>query len=154
MKKLIKKLNSNISLKNRIENLLMKNGNKKTGEKILTKSLKIIQKKSTKQHKKIIKLSLLNITPSLKINKKIIKKGKKKTSTILTRFIKTKSLRNNLAVKYLKECASKQKFYNFSGQIAEEILNASDFKGYSVEKKSEIQKQALLNKRYLFKYKW
>ena len=155
MKKLVKNLTyKKLNLKSRIENILMKGGNKSTVEKSLIKSLKILQKNSNKQHKDLIKLAIINSTPSLKVNKTTLKKGRKKTTKISAEFIKTNSLRNNLAIKGLKNSAEKHKFKHFADKFAKELIDSSKLEGYSIEKNAEIQKQALLNKRYLFKYKW
>ena len=67
-----------IELKNKIINHLILNGKKETGEKILLKSFKELQKSSKKQPKKLIKLALIFSTPIFKIYKITIKKKKKK----------------------------------------------------------------------------
>ena len=79
-----------IELKNKIINHLILNGKKETGEKILLKSFKELQKSSKKQPKKLIKLALIFSTPIFKIYKITIKKKKKKLKKFLPLLIQKK----------------------------------------------------------------
>lgn len=143
-------------LKNKLINTLMKNGNKKTSEKILLKSLKILQKSSIKRHINLIQLSVINSTPIFKVNTQTIKKGKRKSKKEIPTFVKTSLLRLTLALKCLKT-ASSVKNFNFSyfaKNLVQEILKTSESKSYSIDKKNELQKQILNNKKYFFKFRW
>ena len=133
----------------------MKNGNKKTVEKFLLKSLKLLQKSSFKQHTNLIQLAVLNSTPTFKLNKQSVKRGKRKSKKDVPAFIKTDSLRTTLSIKCLKNASIKrQNVTGFAKNFSQEILDASELKGQSIEKKNELQKQILINKRYLFKFRW
>ena len=61
----MKKLKNSIELKQKLINAIMKQGKKKTAEKILIKSLKLIQKSNKKNHKNLIKESLNFIFDSI-----------------------------------------------------------------------------------------
>ena len=133
----------------------MKHGKKKTAEKNLLKSLKLIQKFNKKNHKNLIKDSILNVTPTFKINKQSSKRGKRKTEKEIPAFIKKDSLRTVLAVNFLVTASLKNKdLKTFYRKLAQEIIETSVQKSKSIEQKTEMQKQVLLQKRYLLKFRW
>jgi ribosomal protein S7 len=60
-----------------------------------------------------------------------------------------------MSLKFLKEVASKNRgSAHFYQSLAKEVLSSSLYKSQSVDKKNELQKQVLVNKRYLSKFKW
>jgi ribosomal protein S7 len=69
-------------IKKKIENHLMRNGEKKTSEKLLLQSLKELQKTSSKQTKNLIKLALTQTTPIFKLQKIENKKQRKKNRKV------------------------------------------------------------------------
>ena len=71
-----KKINK--ELKQKMINSMMKHGEKKMIEKIVKKSLKLIQKSDKKNHLNLLKHSIINATPTFKINIQVKKRGKKK----------------------------------------------------------------------------
>ena len=73
------KRNENKELKKKFVNILMNRGNKRTSENILTKSLKLLQKSTTKNHISLIHMSIINATPIFKVNEQSLKKGKRKS---------------------------------------------------------------------------
>ena len=58
-----------LKLKKKILNHILKDGKKKTSEKILTRSFKSIQKSQKKSHNDIMKLSIINLTPTFRVIK-------------------------------------------------------------------------------------
>lgn len=149
------KLKNNLELKQKLINAIMKHGKKKTAEKNLLKSLKLIQKFNKKNHKNLIKDSILNVTPTFKINKQSSKRGKRKTEKEIPAFIKKDSLRTVLAVNFLVTASLKNKdLKTFYRKLAQEIIETSVQKSKSIEQKTEMQKQVLLQKRYLLKFRW
>ncbi|QXE46255.1 30S ribosomal protein S7 (mitochondrion) [Nitzschia inconspicua] len=149
------KENNLIIIKNKIVNSLMKNGKKRTGEKILLKLSKSLQRSTRKNSQTIIQLAIINLTPAFKINEQIVKKGKRKSKKIILSFIVKNSLRVMNALKSINFIAKKDKSPNgFSKRLCEEILDASAFRGLSVEQKTKLQDQILLNKRYLSNFRW
>ena len=155
MIKSLKNNNKNISLKSKIINTLMLSGKKNTGEKILLRFAKQLQKSSNKNFKALVKLAVMNSTPAFKLNEQIVKKGKRKAVRTISSFITNDSLRVLTSLKLIKATVAKHKgpkqFYEL---LADEILASSNFKSSSVEKKTELQKQVLINKRYLSKFRW
>ena len=151
MKKSIKK----ISLKTKIVNSFMIHGEKKTSEKILLKALKALQKSTNKNSKDLLQRFIINSTSTFKLNEQVVKKGKRKVTKITPSFILNDSLRISTSLKSIKKVIKKSKQSNsFYSRLSEEILSSSQLKGQVVEKKNELQKQILLNKRYLSKFRW
>lgn len=152
------KSNKNIklcNLKTKIINVLMVNGKKCTGEKILLKSAKKLQKLSTKHFKTLIQMAIINSTSTFKLNELIVKKGKRKTVRSIPSFVATDAYRVMLSLKLIKNAALKNKDSNeFYTSLANEILMASCLKGQSINIKTDLQKQILANKRYLTQFYW
>jgi len=148
--------NRSHNLKTKMLNILMKNGKKKTGEKILLKSVKDLQKLSTKNSKNLFQLAVINSTPTFKLNEQILKKGKRKAVKITPYFIVRDSLRTMTSLKFIKFVAGKSRSSNtFYKSITQELLSSAFLRtSQAVEKKNELQKQVLLNKRYLSKFRW
>jgi len=133
----------------------MRNGKKYTGEKILLKSSKLLQKSSKKPFRNLVQLAVINTTSAFKLNEQVMKKGKRKSTKVTPSFIVKDSLRIMTALKYIKITVYKNKSsINFHKSLVKEILASSSLKGQSVEQKTKLQTQILLNKRYLSKFKW
>jgi small subunit ribosomal protein S7 len=143
------------TLETKIVNTLMLSGKKSTGEKILLKFSKKLQKLNNKHFKKLVQLAIINSTSTFKLNEQIVKKGKRKVVRHIPSFITTDPLRIMISLKLIKRSATKNKnSLEFYESLANEILMASSLKGQSVEKKTELQKQILANKRYLANFRW
>jgi len=144
-----------IVFKNKIVNVFMKNGKKHTGEKILLKSSKLLQKSSKKNFQNLVQLAIINTTSAFKLNEQVMKKGKRKSTKITPSFIIKDSLRIMTALKFIRNTVQKNKSStNFYRNLANEILASSSLKSQSIEQKTKLQTQILLNKRYLSKFKW
>ena len=151
----MKKSTKKISLKTKIVNSFMIHGEKKTSEKILLKALKALQKSTNKNSKDLLQRFIINSTSTFKLNEQVVKKGKRKVTKITPSFILNDSLRISTSLKSIKKVIKKSKQSNsFYSRLSEEILSSSQLKGQVVEKKNELQKQILLNKRYLSKFRW
>lgn len=149
------KKNNTLHLKHKIINTLMKSGRKKTGEKILLKFLKSLQKSTDKNFKVLLQSAIINSTSTFKLNEQSIKKGKRKATKNIPSFIISDSLRIITALKLIKKVSAKNKSSNYFYQsLVTEVLASSSLKGQSVDQKNELQKQILLNKRYLSKFRW
>lgn len=155
MSKSVIKSSKNPSLKTKIINTLMISGKKFTGEKILLKSAKKLQKSTGKSFKSLVHLAVINTTPAFKVNEQIVKRGKRKTIRSTFSFITADSLRVMASLKFIRSAVNKSKgTVHFYERFTSEILSAAALKGSSVDKKNTVQEQALLNKRYLFKFRW
>jgi len=147
--------NNRISLKQKLVNILMVSGNKKTGEKILIKSLKLLQRSVIKNHINLIQLAVINTTPTFKINQQLLKKGKRKSKKDIPTFITNDLLRIMLSLKFIKGASTKSQIStSFYKNLTQEIVASSALKSQSIEQKNELQKQTLINKRYLSKFRW
>jgi ribosomal protein S7 len=154
---MIKSLKNNkiLGLKTKIISTLMVRGKKKTGEKILLKFAKLQQKSTSKSLKSIVHLAIINSTPTFKLNEQISKKGKRKAIKSIPSFIKNDSLRVMTSLKFIKNAVTKNKSSaSFYQSLAAEIMASSTLKSQAIEQKNELQKQILVNKRYLSKFRW
>lgn len=154
---MIKSLKGNkaFNLKSKIINTLMVSGKKKTGEKILLKFAKLLQKSSNKNFKNLVQLAIINSTPTFKLNEQVVKKGKRKSVRSTPSFITSDSLRIMASLKFIVNAVSKNKTSaHFYENLVNEVLASSAVKSQAVDKKNELQKQILINKRYLSKFRW
>ena len=149
------KNNKSFDLKTKIISTLMVCGKKKTGEKILLKFAKLQQKSTSKNFKNIVHLAVINSTPTFKLNEQISKKGKRKAIKSIPSFIKSDSLRVMTSLKFIKNAVVKNKSSAFFYQnLVTEVTASSVLKSQAVDHKNELQKQILINKRYLAKFRW
>jgi ribosomal protein S7 len=154
---MIKSLKSNktFDLKTKIVNTLMISGKKKTGEKVLLKFAKLLQKSTNKNFKSLVQLAIVNSTPTFKLNEQILKKGKRKAIKSTPSFITSDSLRIMTSLKFIRNAVAKNKSsVYFYESLVNEIMASSALKSQAVDKKNELQKQILINKRYLSKFRW
>jgi len=140
-------------VKNKIVNNLLNNGKKSTGEKIVLKSFKELQKYSNKQSKKLLQLSVISTLPIFKVHKSSNKKLKKKKNKETPAFIHNKNARISLAIKFVFKNLQKEN-YSFFTKFKQEIIINSQLKSNSINFKNELQKQAMIKKHYLINYKW
>ena len=104
-------MKKNTSIQKKLINHLIKNGEKKTSEKILLKSLKTLQKNSLKKSKKILQLALIHSTPIFKLHKISNKKLKKRTKKVreIPAFISNRQSRISLTIKLILRNIKKKK---------------------------------------------
>ena len=145
-----------IEIKDKFINHLTINGKKSKSEKIVYKSIKTLQTISSKSSKKLTQLALVFNTPVFKLNTITQKKRKKKAqkAKIIPAFISNKPSRISFAIKFLVSVAQNKKNQILLKSLPEEILIASQNKGNAVERKTETQNQALLNKHLFKYYRW
>lgn len=149
------KKNKSIVLKNKIVNVLMKNGKKRTGEKILVKAAKLLQKSTIKSSQNLFQLAIINSTPVFKLNEQVVKKGKRKAKRVIPSFIVKSSLRIMTALKFIRESVLRNRNrMSFYTSLVKEILISASLKGEPIEQKNKLQTQVSLNKRYLSKFRW
>ena len=142
-------------LKKKILNHILKDGKKRTSEKILRKSLKSIQKFQKKSHNEIIKSSIINSTPVFRIIKlKNNKRRKKKSIKEIPAFLSTYIFRSSWAIKYLIQSSRDNSSDTFYNQLKNEALLTAKREGAAVKFKTEIQNLALKKKKYFRHYRW
>lgn len=141
-------------LKEKILNYILKNGKKKTSESILARSLKSIQKSQNKSHKEIVKLSIINSTPTFRIITLKNKRRKKKSIKEIPVFLSTYIFRSSWALKYTVKSSNKNSSNIFYNRLTNETLLNAKNEGHAVTYKNELQKQALQKKKYFKHYRW
>src|SRR5210317_1062749 len=117
---MIKSLKKNkiFHLKKKIINTLMKSGKKTTGEKILLKSLKSLQKSTDKNFKTLLHSAIVNSASAFKVNEQAVKKGKRKAIKSIPSFIISDSLRITTALKLLVKISCRNfVFFSFKRSI-------------------------------------
>lgn len=123
-------------LKNRIINIFMKNGKKRTSEKILLRSSKLLQKSSSKNFQNLVQLAIINTTSAFKINEQVMKKGKRKSKKVTPSFIVKDSLRIMTALKFIRNTVQRNKSStSLYKDLANEILASFSSKSQSIEQK-------------------
>lgn len=139
-----------VYIKNNIQNILTKNGNKQNSEKTFLKSLKYIQKTEiNKNSTEVFKNSLVNASPSLFL--KNIKRKRKQT--IEFPFILPKNLKLSYGIKViLSNCLSKSQMPLYK-QLKQEVINSSKKTSKSVLKKNQLHKESFLKKKFA-NYRW
>lgn len=149
------KKNSIVTLKCQIVNSFMRNGKKRTGEKILLKLSKTLQKSTSKNFQSLVHSAVINLASAFKLNEQTMKKGKRKSKKVIPSFITKDSLRIMTALKSIRQAAQKDRSSSsFYESLRREILDTSSNNGKSLEQKIKLQNQVLLNRRYLAKFKW
>lgn len=147
----------NLKIKLKLVNHIMINGGKLNSEKIITKSIKELQKHSAKNSKKLVQLATINLIPIFRFrnfSNKLKKKKKKINITEIPAFISNLYVRTSLALKFLLLNFNKNSQTNFHTKLSQELLLAAKTQGRSVESKNELQKQILLKQYFLKNYKW
>lgn len=134
----------------------MKGGNKKTCEKILLSSIKLLQKSCKKNHQNLLKLSISNTIPLLKMNKKTPRKGKRKTKPVeVPTILMKKYLRFSLAIRFILNSSKVSNLpISFNNKLSNEILLSSKNNSNSILNNIDQQKKVLMKKRYLLRLKY
>lgn len=154
MSKLLK-IRKEPQLKARITTAFMLNGKKRTIEKILLYVSKRVQKSTTKNFKSVFHLALINSTIPFEINEQSVKKGKRKSTRNIPAFVLSDSSRIVKTLKRFKKSFNRSgSSESFCDGFTKEILSSSNMKGTMLEKKDELQKQIIVHKRYLSRFRW
>jgi ribosomal protein S7 len=150
-----KKQNFFLNLKHQIFNHLMINGNKETCEKIFLKSSKLLQKSLFKNHKVFVKIAIINSSPIMNIMQIKINKKNKKENIKEYPYIIDSKIRKSLAIKFIVEILNqkKKKSKSLYLNLLKEFVKNSQNNSNALKKKEDLQKKALLNKKYLY-YRW
>lgn len=143
-------------IRNKLINAITLKGKKNTGEKLLLKCLKKMQKNSKNKSIELIQLAIINAIPIFKLQ--IIENDKEKKKKVSAKkipfFIANSQTKIALALKIIVMNAKKASSKVFKNKLFQEILLNSQEKGQAVLHKNELQKEVFLNKNYLLYYKW
>jgi ribosomal protein S7 len=137
-------------LKTKIFSHLMSNGQKKTCEKKILKTLKLLQKAIKRNHKNVLKLVIINLAPTIQIKK--TKKKKRKTTKEFPFFLNEKN-RIFFSLKSITILFKQKSKTNMYSQLKDEILLNAQNKSEVIKKKEILQNYALTKKKYLH-YRW
>ena len=142
--------------KTKLVNHLIIHGKKVKSEKIILQTLKTLQKTLKKSATKLFQTALTRNMPIFKINASAQKKQKKKgqVKKIFPAFISSKKARISLAINFTVKTALKEKNQPFFQRLLSEIYLSSQNKNSVNNLKKDIQKQALLNRRFFRYYRW
>jgi len=149
-----KKFMKILNIKHKIFNHLMVNGNKESCEKTFLKSSKLLQKSLLKNYQELIKIGIVNTSPTINVKQVKLKKGKKKNIKEYPFVLNSKN-RISLAIKFILETAKKKEnkpFYLYTN-LKHEIIANSQNNSNAITKKDDLQKNTLLKKRYAY-YRW
>ena len=114
-------------------------------EKILDKSVKVLQKISKKSVKELIQLSIILFSKVFKII------NTKKKIEIISSFINNKNKRFAFSIKLIL-LSAKNKYFNFLYyNLIDEFFLITQRKNDSIKIKKKLEKR-ILNKKYLLKY--
>lgn len=125
-------------------------GNKATAEKVLIRTVKLLQKtEKNKNFELILKTSILNSSPILYV-KKIQRKRRR---TIEFPFLLNSKLKLSYAIKFLILNSKKRKVEPFYRNFNQEILNSSKKLSLTFKQKIEIHKDGFAKRKFA-NYRW
>ena len=143
------------SAKNKLANHILKQGKKQVSEKIIKKSFISNQKNKKKNHIEIMKVSILNTTPSFRLIKLKNKKRRKKSIKEIPTFLSHNLFRMSWSIKHLiaisKEKSNKNLFFE---KLNEEILLNALLKGTTTDLTHEMHKKTVKLKKSFRFYRW
>ncbi len=138
----------NSELVSKFINLLMWDGKKSIAEKILYKSLDLIELKCNDNKIKLLELAINNVKPIVEIKKRRV------GGTTYQIPIEVKPIRaNTLAIRWIIYSARKKSNKNMIFNLTNELLDSINNKGLSVKKRDEVHKIANANKAFAH-YRW
>lgn len=144
-----------MKIKSKLINHLTLNGKKEVSEKNLLKGIKDLQKNSNKCSNKIFQIALVYLTPVFKLHKMRLKNRKKKRVREIPGFLRQRTTRISMALKFLIQNSKKNsKHLNYDQSFSNEILNCSKTKGENQILKKESQKSVITKKRFFKYYRW
>jgi len=133
----------------KIINQIITNGKTSVSEKILLKSIKLLQKASTKNHKKIVKIALVNLTTLIKVKQLKQKRSRFKEFP----FIINKKIRILQVFKQIFEKLKNNAKTRIENQFVSEILQASKNVGINVNKRKSLYNYSFMKKKFAH-YRW
>lgn len=139
-------------IKIKLLNNIILTGNKRTCEKLILTSFKLLQKKEKKNHKTVFKAALISTLPFITIKQQIV--NKKKRTYKEYPLITVNKTRINTAIKQMKLNSNKNlEKINFYKKFNKELLLSSQNQSYSVINKEELYKVSFLKKKQA-NYRW
>lgn len=124
-------------------NGMMYDGKKSTAEKILYKSLDLVEEKTGEEGIKVFKKAMSNVRPAIEVKSRRIG-GATYQIPVEVR----PSRRQSLAIRWLRDNARNRNGHSMINKLAEEIIDASNGRGGAVKKKEDVYKMAEANKAF------
>lgn len=146
--------NRKITVKNKMINHIMKNGAKKTSEKILLKSFKELQKFTKKQPINLLKLAIISTTPIFKIHKITNRKRKIQTVKEIPKIIFNQKTKISSAIKFILTTLKTKKSIHFYSKLKKELIISAKNKGFAVQTKNKLQNKITVKKNFISYYRW
>ena len=129
-------------------NFVMYDGKKTTSEKIIYNALEKIKNKTKEDPIKIFDAAIGNIRPNLEVRSRRVGGA----TYQVPQEVKTKRSQT-LALRWLLEASRKRKNKTMSDKLFNELMDASQNKGYAIKKREDTHKMAESNKAFAH-YRW
>lgn len=153
-------LNSNVesvSIKNKFASILSLNGEKKVSEKIILNLIKLLQIKTSKNPKLLIKRTLLSARTFLLKKHRRIRKGRNVVRIPISYFPKTESFRISDSLKFFRKSARTNRVSSsLFESLANEILKINENEEFNsvISRLDEIKPEIKLYLKTLRKFRW
>jgi ribosomal protein S7 len=141
--------------KKKLINHVFKKGKKQVVEKILTKSIKALQKQQKRNIANIIQLSVINTTPVFRMINLTNKNRRKKSIKRIPVLLANNDFRSSLGLKNLAnssaELANRK---TLDEKFVEEFLLAAKLKSNIILSQNDVQSEASKEKKYFRYFRW
>nr|YP_009398752.1 ribosomal protein S7 [Kuetzingia canaliculata]ARW67938.1 ribosomal protein S7 [Kuetzingia canaliculata] len=122
---------------------ILQDGKKGVAQKIIYKSLEIIENKTSQDPLEIIERAVRNTTPLVEVKARRIGGSTYQVPTEVRAYRGT-----NLALRWITKFAKQRNGNSMSIKIANEIIDASNESGNSIRRREETHKMAEANKAF------
>ena len=129
-------------------NFVMYDGKKTTSEKIIYEALEKIKNKTKEDPIKIFNGAINNIRPNLEVRSRRVGGATYQVPVE----VKTKRSQT-LALRWLLEATRKRKNRTMSEKLSNELIEASQKRGFAIKKREDTHKMAESNKAFAH-YRW
>ena len=122
---------------------ILKNGKKGLAQKIIHKTLDIIESKTSKNALQILEKAIRNATPLVEV------KARRVGGSTYQVPMEVRAYRGtNLALRWITKFSSQKTGRNMALKLANEIIDAANDNGNTIRKKEETHKMAEANKAF------
>ena len=129
-------------------NFIMYDGKKETAEKIIYNTFEKIKNKTKEDPIKIFNSAISNIRPNLEVRSRRVGGATYQVP------VEVKTNRSQtLALRWLLNATRKRKNKTMSDKLFNELMDASQNKGYAIKKREDTHKMAESNKAFAH-YRW
>lgn len=132
----------------KLTNRLMLSGKKAKAEAILSRTLRKIEERTSKDPIQVLEQALINVQPSLEVRSLRVA-----GATYRIPFPVREERQRALGIKWIVESAKKRSEPSMIRRLSQEIMDASKSIGTSVKKRDDVHKQAESNRAFAH-YRW